>query len=258
VTRAEKVARAQQLRSEGLKLREIGEEMGYSISAVNAWLCDPDRSAEVARKDSYRGTCEECGARTDGSNGAPNAPSQCADCHRTRNAERNKRLVEMWNAGEPTSHIAKKLEMDERAVLSWVNFRRERHGTDLQLRRLGGDADDRDARHRQIIEWRSEGLTNADIAERLGTTKESVSTMFAYCRRLGLDVPPAPFLRRGNPRKATAEQLEQLWAEGLTTAQIADFCGYACPGSVCSVVAELRRRGRNFPARRPGRRAVAA
>lgn len=80
MTRAEKVAEAQRLRREGLKIREIGERMGFAITTVNAWLSDPDRSKEIARKNSYRGTCEECGSSTNGSNGPGKAGRHCRNC----------------------------------------------------------------------------------------------------------------------------------------------------------------------------------
>jgi hypothetical protein len=80
VTREEKVARAQELRAQGLRLREIAAEMGYAVSTVQAWIKDPDRSAEIARKNSYSGACRDCGAATSGSNGPGKAPERCHAC----------------------------------------------------------------------------------------------------------------------------------------------------------------------------------
>lgn len=80
MTRAEKVARAQALRADGLLLREIAARMGVAITTVHAWLADPDRSLEIARKLSYGGECDTCGGPTDGSNGAAKAPTRCRDC----------------------------------------------------------------------------------------------------------------------------------------------------------------------------------
>jgi hypothetical protein len=80
VTREEKVAKAQALRAGGLTVCEVAERMGVARSTAGAWLADPDRSKEVARKDSYRGVCKDCGAPTDGSNGRDKAPAHCAQC----------------------------------------------------------------------------------------------------------------------------------------------------------------------------------
>jgi hypothetical protein len=80
MTRAEKVQRAQRLREQGVKHREIAEQMGVSLSSVRHYLHDPDGSKMRARKDSYRGICQDCGAATDGSNGAAAAPNYCWEC----------------------------------------------------------------------------------------------------------------------------------------------------------------------------------
>lgn len=80
MTRAQKVAEAQRLRAQGLKWREIAEEMGYARSTVAAWVSDPDRSKEIARKESYRGTCPDCGATTNGSDGPGKVSRRCSSC----------------------------------------------------------------------------------------------------------------------------------------------------------------------------------
>jgi hypothetical protein len=61
-------------------LKEIGERMGVAVTTVDSWLNDPGGARLRARKDSYRGVCEDCGGPTDGSNGAAKAPTHCMDC----------------------------------------------------------------------------------------------------------------------------------------------------------------------------------
>lgn len=79
---------AQQLRAQGLKLREIAAVMGYKVATVHAWLSDPDRSKEVARKRSYAGTCIDCGGSTSGTaNGLDRIPERCAPCSLKRDKE---------------------------------------------------------------------------------------------------------------------------------------------------------------------------
>ena len=79
--RAANVEIAQALRAQGLTLREIGEVMGGAApSTVSAWLCDPDGSQIRARKQSYAGTCADCGAPTNGSRGRDKASVRCARC----------------------------------------------------------------------------------------------------------------------------------------------------------------------------------
>jgi transposase len=108
MTHAEKVTEAQRLRAEGLKLREIGERMGVPLKTAANWLSAPDGSRLRARKESYRGTCVDCGAPTNGSRGrGPNAPKRCVSCEAPRAAQRqrerfasHKALIErLWAQG---------------------------------------------------------------------------------------------------------------------------------------------------------------
>lgn len=78
--RAERAKEAVTLRSQGLTAREIGEALGISRAYASELYTDPDGEKLRARRDSYRGTCENCGAATDGSNGREAAPSLCCHC----------------------------------------------------------------------------------------------------------------------------------------------------------------------------------
>jgi hypothetical protein len=60
--RSARVARARELREQGLLLREIGEMMGVSPKTVHVWLADPDGSVARERKRRYHdGVCRDCG-----------------------------------------------------------------------------------------------------------------------------------------------------------------------------------------------------
>ncbi len=85
---------ARELRSRGLRLREIAAELGVAISTVDSWLNDPGGERLRARKDSYRGRCQRCGQPTDGSGGPASAPRLCASCFRAQphSLERARRL----------------------------------------------------------------------------------------------------------------------------------------------------------------------
>jgi hypothetical protein len=80
VVRAERVRTVQLLRERGMTQQEIAALLGLSRSTVSMYVTDPDGSQDRARKASYGGTCEGCGARTDGSNGPGSAPRLCAAC----------------------------------------------------------------------------------------------------------------------------------------------------------------------------------
>ena len=78
--RAQRIARARELRGEGLLLREIAVALGVAVATVSAWLDDPDGSKLAERKRRYRGSCVDCGAATSGSNGRAGAPQRCRAC----------------------------------------------------------------------------------------------------------------------------------------------------------------------------------
>lgn len=76
----ERLARARlakRLRKQGMKYREIAEELGIGKSYVDSLLNDPDGARSRARKDSYQGRCEVCGDPTSGGNGPANAAKRC-------------------------------------------------------------------------------------------------------------------------------------------------------------------------------------
>lgn len=76
----ERVAEARRLRDEeGLIVREIAVRLGVAPGTITAWLIDPDGSRLRARKDSYAGTCVDCGAPTSGSEGHREEP-RCQEC----------------------------------------------------------------------------------------------------------------------------------------------------------------------------------
>lgn len=80
----ERLAQARQMRNEGQLLRQIAARFGVTPGAIHTWLVDPDGEIARARKDSYRGTCIDCGKPTDGSAGRNKGPTRCNPCQRTR------------------------------------------------------------------------------------------------------------------------------------------------------------------------------
>lgn len=60
--------------------REVAELFGISRSYASSLMTDPHGERERSRKDGYRGTCERCGQKTDGSAGPGKAPKVCATC----------------------------------------------------------------------------------------------------------------------------------------------------------------------------------
>lgn len=91
-TRAERVDEILRMRSQKISTPIIAAALGLAPNTVRNYLNDPDGAKERARKATYGGTCETCGAKTDGSNGRALAPKVCARCWRL--AQHDRRI---WN-----------------------------------------------------------------------------------------------------------------------------------------------------------------
>lgn len=116
MTRAEKVALAQDLRAEGLTYQAIGDHFGVSHSAVIKWL-HPDKAQEYARRqesrperkaakrqwdrEHYRGTCEECGGQT-----TRRPVTRCRKCADRHAAWAREQIIEGYRAGRTAYEIA--------------------------------------------------------------------------------------------------------------------------------------------------------
>lgn len=171
MTRAEKIDWSRALRAEGLTAPEIAERVDAPASTVRNWYLG--------------GTCR-CGAPIDGSSKRAQEAKFCSKCHSQRCVERNERLVELWENGETSQAIGKALNMSAGTVNAWIQKKRI-NGTPISLHQLT-HRDSRD-RYAQIAAWVRSGLSCAEIAAELGTTRASVGMMMSRARRLGFDMP---------------------------------------------------------------------
>jgi hypothetical protein len=69
-----------ELHAQGLNGVQIAKQLGIGRSYAYELITDPAGAEVKARKDSYRGECEYCGAPTSGSNGRARAPKVCVTC----------------------------------------------------------------------------------------------------------------------------------------------------------------------------------
>lgn len=179
--RLARAARAQELRDRGLKLREIAAAMGVAYQTVHAWLSDPDGSKLAARKHSYRGTCEQCGGRTDGSNGRGRAPRVYKDCL-TWSEDEIVTAMQRWAAehgGIPPTTTEWRQCGPWWPVASTVV---QSIGWNTALR-LAGFAVRRDpgpGRQRLIEERLRAGVSVAEIARELGVSATAIYNRFTY------------------------------------------------------------------------------
>lgn len=141
--------------------------------------------SERCRKSTlYSATCTRCGARDNGSEGRRDGDWLCGDCkHDEQYAERNKRIIELWEAGQTAPEIGAELGMEAGAVTSWINTIRQRTGAPISLHRRR----DRELWPEIQRLW-AEGLTARAIGERLGASKENISWQIRTMRLRGIDV----------------------------------------------------------------------
>lgn len=149
MSREEKIAKARDLRAEGLPYRQIGEQLGVTGPCIMKWL-NPERTREwnrrseakpkrkTAKRDHEkrtRRTCA-CGNPMGQGSGYPSYPhKQCEEC----------------------------LILEERARV--------------------------DERAQKIVAWWANGLTRVAIAERLGWSLERVSVEMHQLREKGYALP---------------------------------------------------------------------
>ena len=146
MTRAEHVARAQELRAQGLLIREIAERFDVALSTAHSWLSDPDGSKLRARKASYSTPCPECGKPASGSEGR--RPGHlCRDCGPAAGlqrigeiqhaaAEPRYRLIEQrWQDGQTLKQIADELGSTKNSINRTICALRKRDGYSLPYRR---------------------------------------------------------------------------------------------------------------------------
>lgn len=206
MTREEKVARARELRAQGLLLRQIGERMGASKQTVSAWLTDPDGSRLRARKDSYRGTCRRCGAPTDGSNGPDAAPDECMSCARQRRHDERRWTPETIPAAMRRWAVR---HGRQPKALDWENAGDDYPSSSTVVREMGWDA--------AIIaagfpsQSRFKGVDRDEVV-RLYTEEQIGCELIA--ERLG--VSPHAVLwhldKAGVPRRSHSESSRLMWA----------------------------------------------
>lgn len=231
------------IRSENLTVLEAASRLGVKRSRAYALLADPfgDRARERKRK--VVGKCQGCGGET--RNGGANPPKWCKSCFSNRKAERNRVIVEMWNAGCTAQQIGERLKMAPATVAAWVGRNRARLG--IKVHRLPGGRVERARRREELVRLKREGVSNREIAKRLGYASESsAARAYAYARKaLGIEIDRS--------LKATPAELIEAYTAGMPLSEIAERFGYSCGNVVCQRLRALRSQGYDIPKRRRGR-----
>lgn len=134
----------------------------------------------------YGGTCEECGALTDGSNGHGKAPTRCIDCFNGRNEERNNRIEEMWREGFKAWEIGEEFGLSATNIASLIQQRRESDPT-IPMHSLPHH--DNRERSRRIASLIRAGKSNAEIGAIFGISTGAANQLITSARKRGVDMP---------------------------------------------------------------------
>lgn len=204
MTRAEKIHKVRALRADDWTAKQIGLRVGATESTVRNWYLGGD--------------CSDCGAPLDGSSLVKRS-RRCDPCQRSLKTARNEEIARRHTEGEPHWLIAQEMATTASVVATQIDRMRRIKGREIPLHRLGGNLAERDRRRLQMISWRREGLSNGEIAERLGTSAQSVSFMLTTARRLGFEVPVA---RWGRRQKLTPADVAEIRASAETNRTLAE------------------------------------
>jgi hypothetical protein len=155
--------------------------LGMAQSTVSSLLSDPDGSLLRARKDLYRGKCQECGGRTDGSNGRAKAPSICKACIEW-SEEACIEAIRRW-AAEHGGVPPRKKDL-VRAPQGYPSAQtvETRIGWNEALLKAGFAVhmDRRPETQAEVERLVAAGLTQKEIAERFGWSPSNVSARLRY------------------------------------------------------------------------------
>ena len=189
--------RAAALREQGRTYDQVAATLGVHKKTVRRWLipdeAERDRLASRNRKRKRREPCIDCGKPK--SYDRPDN-ERCAECqHEHEYGEENRRILELWNAGQTGEQIGAELNIPPEAVRERVNRWRQRNGTPISLHRRRNRADWIEI---QTL-WNEDGLTQAQIADRLGQKEANIAMKIRTMRLAGWDVE-----RRGGGWRATA------------------------------------------------------
>ena len=176
----DRAARARELRSQGLVLREIAEQLAVSVRTIARWtnpqLAERDRHRSRAAKQARRRPCERCSQplaydRTRG---------LCVTCQRGDAHRRVERVAALYQDGHEPPEIARHVGLSEGYVDNLlVGLAREKR---IQPRWTLRDRRTARERERQILMLISQKRPRREIATQVGLTYSSLSTVLARLR----------------------------------------------------------------------------
>jgi transposase-like protein len=217
-TRAEREEIAHELRSQGLKIRQITERMGVARSTVYAWFEDPGGSKLRARKATYQGRCEHCGDPTSGNGGPVSKSKRCAACARAVGLERRRQrakshreaVEQAWADGKTYSEMAEMFGWSSPSYYGQLRHRGyklpHRPGVPRRVPRvtpavLAGRIRAAEARRKRIVKTCESCGASFEVipseAQRKACNR-SCSSKLTWASRGGLATTPHQFCNKGH------------------------------------------------------------
>lgn len=211
------------LRASGFSIRQIAEATGWSRTYVRDLFYDPTGAKARARKDSYRGRCEECGGPTDGSEGRAKAPKICARCIAIRQHEERQ-----WTRETIAEALRVAARVLGRTPVSQDTIRAPSLRVKLSPERV--------AECERVDQLRDRGLL---ILPPYNTVRREFGSWAAACDAAGLPQPPTGGAAHRGRRlrlvvdneppatpepRASAEYQPHRYRDGTVCPRCGDFC----------------------------------
>jgi transposase len=176
----DRVAHAQQLRSDGLLWREIAERLGVSPRTIARWTsperAERDRQRSREAKHTRRRPCERCSRPIS----YDRAGGLCSRCGHDDAQARVQQVAALYETGREPLAIARQTGLSAsyiRTLLSELA-----RNTRVEPRWTLRDRPTVSERDRQFLALKAQGRSRRQIAEQLGLTYGSLSTVAARLR----------------------------------------------------------------------------
>ena len=176
----DRAARARELRSQGLVLREIAEQLAVTVRTIARWtnpeLAERDRQRSRQAKRARRRPCERCSQLL----AYDRAGGLCSTCLRHDAHARVDRVAALYTDGHEPPGIARQVGLSEGYVsnllVELAREKRIRPRWTLRDRRTARE------RERQVLILISQKRPRREIAGQVGLTYSSLSTVLARLR----------------------------------------------------------------------------
>ena len=193
----------------GIDKKEIAEKLGITTKSVDVHLYRARKAGQEVRKNPVK---------------------------RTRKAEKQEQVVEMWNSGIDKKEIAEKLGITTRSVDGRLYRARK---TGQEVRKQEGKT----GKKEQVVEMWNSGINKKEIAEKLGLRIDTVIVYLCQARKSGQELRKNPVKRTRKAGKQ--EQVVEMWNSGINQKEIAEKLGITI-GTINTYLCQARKTGQEL------------